>query len=160
MQEISKDDIYLHKVYWPYLSNQQLWEVFPIHWDKDAFLVNRHNKTGGAGLPPVTSEKLLDIDMVTQYTLHHGWLGSSNTTHGMAMNIALQANCQSIFGYSLGWALCPHSVSTRPEIMQVYRCVVALPGYYCEAIEVWNASNPNNPFVECSGDTFTIQPYC
>ena len=159
MQEILKDDIYLYKVHQPYPSNQQLWEDFPIHQDKDAFLWNHCNKTDGAGLPPVTGEKLLDIDIVAQYTMHHGWLSSSNTTHGVAMNVALQADHQSVFGYSLGQALGPHSVSTRLDFMWVYGCVVALPGYYCKAIEAWNPSNPNNPFVECSDDTLTIQPY-
>ena len=43
--------------------------------------------------------------------------------------------------------------------MQVYGCVVALPGYYHEAIDTWNLSNPNTPFVECSGDSLTIHPY-
>ena len=36
---------------------------------------------------------------------------------------------------------------------------LSLPGYYCKAIDIWNASNPNKPLIECSRDTLTIQPY-
>ena len=64
-----------------------------------------------------------------------------------------------MFGYALGCGLGPCIVSSQLDFMRVYGCVVALPGYYHEAIDIWNASNPNKPFIECSGDTLTIQPY-
>ncbi|KAF8220040.1 hypothetical protein L208DRAFT_1336052, partial [Tricholoma matsutake] len=115
--------------------------------------------TGGTGLPPLPVEQLLDIDLMSQYIMHHRCLGSSNATHGVAMDVALQAGRCSIFGYSLGCALGPHMVIARSDFMQVYGCVVALPGFYCEAIDIWNASNPNTPFIECSSDTLTIHPY-
>ncbi|KAF8222561.1 hypothetical protein L208DRAFT_1322059, partial [Tricholoma matsutake] len=85
--------------------------------------------------------------------------GSSNAIHGIAMNVALQADHRSMFGYSLGCALGPHSVSSWSNFMRLYGCMVSLPGYYCEVIGIWNVSHPNAPFVECSGDTLTIQPY-
>ena len=72
MQEILNDDIYLHKVYKPCSNNHQLWDDFPIHRDEDAFTGNQWNKTSGAGLPPVSMEQLLDIELVAQYTMHHG----------------------------------------------------------------------------------------
>jgi hypothetical protein len=37
--------------------------------------------------------------------------------------------------------------------------MVALPGYHHEVINIWDVSNPNTPFVECSGDTLTVKPY-
>ena len=92
MQEILNDDVYLHKVYTPCPNNHQLWDDFPIHQDEEAFTGNQRNKTGGAGLPPVSMEQLLDIELVAQYTMHHARLGSSNAVHGIAMNVALQAD--------------------------------------------------------------------
>ncbi|KAF8235388.1 hypothetical protein L208DRAFT_1257266, partial [Tricholoma matsutake] len=159
MHKVLKDDVFLHKIQKPCPNNCQLWEDFPIHCDEDAFMSNHHNKTSGAGLTPIPVEQLLDIDMMAQYIMHHGQLGSSNATHGVAMNVALQADHCSIFGYLLGCALGPHTVTTQSDFMQVYGCVVALPGYYCKAIDAWNLSNPNTPFVECSGDSLTIHPY-
>ena len=53
----------------------------------------------------------------------------------------------------------PCTVAARSDFMHVYGCVVALPDYYCEAIDVWNISNPNMPFTESSGDTLTLHPY-
>ena len=52
--------------------------------------------------PPLPAEQLLDIDMMSQYIMHHGRLGSSNAMYGVAVNVALQANRCSVFGYSLG----------------------------------------------------------
>ena len=75
------------------------------------------------------------------------------------MNFAMQADRRSVFGYSLGRAMGPHPVAARPDFMRIYGCVVALPGYYHESIDIWNVSNPNAPFVECSGDTLTIRPF-
>jgi hypothetical protein len=159
MQEILKDESYTHKVKRPHPNNHHLWEDFPLHRDEDAFTGNRRNRTQGAGLPPVIGEKMLDIDTVAQYIMHHGRLGGTNATHGVAMNFAMQADRRSVFGYSLGRALGPRSTSARPDFMRAYGCVVALPGYYREAIDIWNVTHPNRPFVEHSGDTLTIQPF-
>ncbi|KAF8232608.1 hypothetical protein L208DRAFT_1271402, partial [Tricholoma matsutake] len=92
MHEILKDSVFLHKIQKPLTNNHQLWEDFPIHRDEDAFTGNQCNKTGGAGLPPLPVEQLLDIDLMSQYIMHHICLGSSNATHGVAMNVALQAD--------------------------------------------------------------------
>jgi hypothetical protein len=92
MQEILKDNIYLHKVHKPCPNNHQIWEDIPIHRDDDTFTGNPQNKTNGAGLPPVPVGQLLDIDLIAQYTMHHGQLGSSNAIHGIAMNVTLQAD--------------------------------------------------------------------
>ena len=67
MQEILNDNVYLHMVYKPCPNNRQLWDDFPIHRDKDVFTGNQQNKTSGAGLPPVSMEQLLDIELVAQY---------------------------------------------------------------------------------------------
>ncbi|KAF8230952.1 hypothetical protein L208DRAFT_1279531, partial [Tricholoma matsutake] len=115
--------------------------------------------TGGARLPPLPVDQLLDIDLMAQYIMHHGRLGSSNATHGVAMNVAPQADQCSVFWYLLGCMLGPHTVIARHDFMQVYGCVVALPGFYRKAIDIWNASNPNTPFIKCSGDSLTIHPY-
>jgi hypothetical protein len=96
---------------------------------------------------------------MSQYIMHHRRLGSSNATYGVAMNVALQADQCSVFGYLLGHALRPCTVTARPDFMRVYGCIVALPGYYHKAIDLWNSSNPNTVFIECPGDTLTIQPY-
>jgi hypothetical protein len=110
-------------------------------------------------LPPITGERMLDIDVVAQYIMHHGQLGGSNATHGVAMNYAMQADHRSVFRYLLGQVLGLCSMAAHPDFVRVYACIVALPGYYCEAIDIWNVSYPNKPFVECSGDTVTIQPF-
>lgn len=161
MHEILKDDILHHQIYKPFptSSNKQLWEDFPIHRDKDAFTGNQWNKTSGAGLPPLPVKQLLDINMMSQYIMHHGCLGSSNATYGIAMNVALQADWHTIFGYLLGYALGPWTVTAQSDFMHIYGCVVVLPSYYHKAINIWNISNPTIPFVENSGDNLTIHPY-
>jgi hypothetical protein len=107
MQEILKDDVFLHKINKQLPNNRQLWKNFPILQDNDMFTGNAWNKTGGVGLPPVPMEHLLNIDMMAQYTMHHSQLGSNNTTHGIAMNVACQADQHSVFGYLLGHMLGP-----------------------------------------------------
>ena len=102
---------------------------------------------------------MLDIDTIAQYMVHHGRLGSSNAVHGVAMNVALQVDHCSVLGYSLGHALGPHPLATCLDFVRVYVCVVALPGYYHEAIKIWSVSYPDKPFVECLGDILTIRPF-
>jgi hypothetical protein len=64
-----------------------------------------------------------------------------------------------MFGYLLGCTLGPHSMLAHPDFMRAYGCVVALLGYYREAINIWNVMHPNRPFAEHSGDILTIQPF-
>jgi hypothetical protein len=43
MQEILKDEVYLHKVRQPHTNSHQLWEDFPICQDEDVFTGNPRN---------------------------------------------------------------------------------------------------------------------
>lgn len=111
MNVILNDDQYSNKIKQPHPNNRQLWESFPIFWDKDVYTGNCRNQTQCAGLLPVTGDNILNIDAVAQYTMHHGQLGGTNPIHSMAMNLALQSDQRSIFGYSLGHALGPHQAN-------------------------------------------------
>ena len=102
MREVLDEDQFLRKVRKPIPGDRQLWEDFPVHRDEDALKGNRRNKSQGAGIPPVIGERMLEVDAVAQFVMHHGRLGSSNPIHGIAMNYALQADRRSVFGYSLG----------------------------------------------------------
>jgi hypothetical protein len=159
MKEILDDGQFARKVRQPFPNDRQLWENFPVRRDEDAFRSNPRNKSLGAGLPPVIGEKMLDIDAMAQYIMHHGRLGSSNPIHGVAMNVALQADRRSTHGYSLGRVLGPRQVAARSDFMREFGCVVALPGYYREAIDIWNLSYPNKPFVELTGHSLTVRPF-
>ncbi|KAF8224438.1 hypothetical protein L208DRAFT_1311536, partial [Tricholoma matsutake] len=115
--------------------------------------------TQGTGLPPVTSKQMLDIDTIAQYIIHHGRLGSSNAIHSVAMIFAMQVDHHSMFGYSLGHALGPCPLAACSDFTRVYGCMVALPSYCHDAIDTWNVSYPNKPFVKCLGDALTIWPF-
>jgi hypothetical protein len=159
MKEILDDGQFLRQAKRPFPGDRQLWEDFPVRRDEDAFKSNPRNKSLGAGLPPVTGERMMDIDAMAQYIIHHGRLGSGNPIHGIAMNFALQVDRRSVHGYSVGRVLGPRRVANRSDFMREFGCLVALPGFYREAIDIWNLSCPDRPFVELTGTTLTVHPY-
>jgi hypothetical protein len=159
MKEILDDRGFLQQAKRPFPGDHQLWEDFPVHRNEDTFKGNPRNKSLGAGLPPVTGERMLDIDAMAQYVIHHGRLGSGNPIHGIAMNFVLQVDWCSVHGYSVGCVLGPRQVAAQSDFMCKFGCLVVLPGFYHEAIDIWNLSYPDRPFMELTGTALTVHPY-
>jgi len=157
MHGILEDDGYVKQVSRPFPGDRGLWEDFPIRRNEDAFETNRRNKTAGAGLAPPDSSRMLDIDHWAQYLLHHGRIGSENPVVGIVMNYAYQVDRRSVFGYILGRALGPRQNKPRSEFMRIYACLLAQPHFYHDAIDTWDQTHPNQPYIEATGGTIAIR---
>ena len=99
---------------------------------------------------------MLDIDHWAQYLLHHGRIGSENPVVGIVMNYAYQVDRRSVFGYILGRALGPRQNKPRSEFMRIYACLLAQPHFYHDAIDTWDQTHPNQPYIEATGGTIAI----
>ena len=96
--------------------------------------------------------------LMAQYAAHHRQIWSNNPVNGIAMNWAFHINHCSTFGYNVGWMLAPCLSNPQLDYMWVLACkVYAQPNVYREAIQWWNTSHPNDPFVEASGDMISIE---
>ncbi|KAG6886537.1 hypothetical protein C0995_007072 [Termitomyces sp. Mi166 len=96
-----------------------------------------------------------NLEQIAQYALIFGQLGLENTWQGIAFDFAYHMHWQTLFGFTLCWALCATSAA-KPAVVRQLALVIVQPRMYWEAVVSYNAAFPDQPMVAQYGSHLNL----
>ena len=140
-------------------------KVSPHAWIKTTFPVDQSHghigratrATKGAGIPPPTSEQMLQVDALAQYLILHGRPGGTSHIPGIIFDYMYRVDRRSVFGLGLARSLAPTSPHAKTIFIRLFATVAASINCYREAVDQYNQDHPDSPFVTQVGPAYRFQ---